>query len=126
MITLDTLTLPSGLAWMDEYASQSVVQTVRRTLDGGQVIYYAGLQAGRHITLTSGDDFGWVKKSVVDALAVMAASPGAIYSLSIRGQTHAVLFRHHEPPALEATPLWPVANPQPDDYTRITLKLITV
>jgi len=126
MITLDTLTLPSGLSWADEYNAQSVAQTVRRTLDGGQVITYAGLQAGRHITLTSGEDFGWVRKSVVDALATKAASPGAIYSLSIRGQTYPVLFLHHEPPALDATPLWPVANPQSDDYYRITLKLITV
>lgn len=126
MIILDGIQLPAGLLWADEWAAASVAQTLRRALDGSPVIYYAPLVAGRPITLESAEDSGWLTKTQVDALAVRAASPGATYTLTLREQTFTVMFRHHEPPAFDARPLVPVANPQPGDYYLATLKLITV
>lgn len=123
---LDTLSLPAGLHWADEHAYSPVAQTVRRPLDGSLVVYYAPLAAGRPITLASGEDHGWMRRSTVDALAVLAASPGAVYTLTLRGIDHRVMFRHHEPPTFEARPLWPLANPGPDDWYLATLKLMTV
>lgn len=126
MTTLDTLPLPDGLLWPDEYTAQTVTQTRRRTLDGGQVVFYAPLTAGRTITLESGPDTGWLTKTQVEALAALAQSPGAVYPLSIRGQSHRVLFRHDDPPAFEASPLIPFANPAPGDFYLGKIKLVTV
>ncbi|MBW7901270.1 MAG: hypothetical protein H3C26_07325 [Rhodocyclaceae bacterium] len=125
-LRLDDIDLPAGLHWFDEYTAHAVVQSVRRTLDGSLVVYYAALAAGRPITLASGEDHGWLRGSTVDALAVLAASPGAIYTLTLRGVARRVMFRHHERPAFEARPLWPLANPGPDDWYLATLKLMTV
>lgn len=126
MIILDDIHLPAGLLWSDECTSSRVAQTVRRTLDGSVVVFYGQLQAGLPITLESEADAGWFTRAQVEALALRAASPGGIYTLVLRGQTHRVMFRHHEPPAFEARVLVNSANPQPGDYYTATLKLMTI
>lgn len=126
MIRLDTIQLPDGLVWQDEFAAPPVAQNVRRTLDGGLVVFYGELRAGLPITLASEPDAGWLTRAQVEALALLAASPGGIYTLTLRGQTFQVMFRHHEPPAFEARPLVSLANPQPGDFHLATIKLMTV
>lgn len=126
MLTLDGIALPTGLVWLDEFAVETVSQTVRRTLDGGLVVFYAGVRAGMPITLQSEADAGWLTRAQVNALAVRAASPGGVYVLQIRDQVFSVMFRHHDPPAFEAKPLIPRANPSADDFYLATLKLMTV
>jgi hypothetical protein len=126
MILLDTLTLPCGLVWTDQYASQAVAQTIKRTLAGSLVVFHAGHTAGREITLESTQDSGWFTRTQVEALALLATGPGAIYVLEIHGETYSVMFRHHQPPALEARPLWPYDQPRATDFFLVTLKLITI
>ena len=46
MIILDGISLPVDLLWSDEWAASTVAQTVRRTLDGGLVVFYGELRAG--------------------------------------------------------------------------------
>jgi hypothetical protein len=126
MIRLDTVVLPDGLVWTDEFAAQAVAQTVRRTLDGSVVVFYGQHSGGLPITLESEPDAGWLTRTQVEALKLLADSPGGIYSLELRGQTFQVMFRHQEPPAFEAKPLFNLANPQPGDFYLATLKLMTV
>ena len=126
MIVLDGISLPADLLWSDEWAASTVAQTVRRTLDGGLVVFYGELRAGVPITLESQPDAGWLTRAQVEAVALRAASPGGIYTLSLRGQTWQVMFRHHDAPAFEAKPLVVLANPQPGDFYLATLKLMTV
>jgi hypothetical protein len=126
MITLDGIQLPADLLWSDEWTAARVVQTVRRTLDGSLVVFYGQVTGGVPLTLESQPDAGWLTRSQVEALALRAASPGGIYTLTLRGQTWRVMFRHHEAPAFEARPLVPLANPQPGDFYFATIKLMTV
>lgn len=123
---ISTLTLPDSLIWADEHTPQAVAQTMRRALDGSPVVYYSTLTAGRSITLKSASDTGWITHAQVEALAALAAVAGAVYTLTIRGASYDVMFAHHEPPALEAVPLWPISNPQAGDFYLATIKLITV
>lgn len=125
-IQLDTIQLPSGLQWADEFESQSVAQSAKRALDGSLVVFYSGLQAGRSITLEGGSDHGWMTKAQVDAVKALADNPGGTYTLNIRGVNHQVMFRHHEAPAVEATPIFPYANPASGDYYVCRIKLMTV
>ena len=126
MIILDGISLPVDLLWSDEWAASTVAQTVRRTLDGGLVVFYGELRAGLPITLESQPDAGWLTRTQVESIALRAASPGGLYTLNLRGQTWQVMFRHHDAPAFEANPLVPLANPQPGDFYLATLKLMTV
>jgi len=126
MITLDSLTLPPGLVWVDEFEPATVAQSVRRTLSGGMVVYHAALQAGRPITLKSEADSGWAPLSTVQDLAALASVPGASYTLMLREVSYLVMFAHHTPPALTATPVFNIANPDSAHPHLITLRLITI
>ena len=126
MIILDGIQLPAGLLWSDEFAASRVAQSVRRTLDGSVVVFYGQLQAGLPITLESESDAGWFTREQIEALALRAASPGGVYSLTLRGESWLVMFRHQDAPAFEARPLVSVANPQAGDFYLATLKLMTV
>jgi len=126
MIQLDTLTLPDDLIWTDEFSAQPVAQTTQRTLDGGLVVFYGGLTSGLPISLESPSDGGWTRRDLVQALALRAASPGGVYTLSLRGQAWQVMFRHQEPPAFEAQALLDFSDPGPDSFYRVNLKLMTI
>lgn len=126
MIRLDGIQLPDGLVWTDEYAAQSVAQTMRRTLDGGLVVFYGQQAGGLAITLESEPDAGWLTRTQVEALKQRADSPGAVFLLELRGQAFQVMFRHHDPPAFEAKALVNLANPSHGDFFLATLKLMTV
>ncbi len=126
MIRLDNVVLPDGLVWTDEFAAQAVAQTVRRTLDGSLVVFYGQTSGGLPITLESEPDAGWVTRAQVEAVKLLADSPGGVFILELRGQANQVMFRHQDPPAFEAKPLVSLANPQPGDFYLATLKLMTV
>ncbi len=126
MIIFDSLVLPAGLVWSDEFAHASVAQSVRRTLDGGLVVFYGGLKHGMPITLESEPDAGWMRRDLVEALQVRASSPGGLYTLQLRDRVFQVMFRHHDAPAFDAKPLVSLATPAPGDYYLATLKLMTV
>lgn len=126
MLLLDDLRLSADLLWSDEYQSHAVAQSVRRTLDGSLLVYYSGQSLGRPITLESQSDAGWLTQTQVIAIQRMADSPGGLYFLQLRGERLRVMFRHHEAPAFEATPVLPRANPGPDDRYRVILKLMTI
>jgi hypothetical protein len=126
MIRLDTVALPDGLVWTDEFAAQTVAQTVRRTLDGSVVVFYGQHSGGLPITLESEPDAGWLTRTQVEALKLRADSPGGVFTLELRGQVFQVMFRHQEPPAFEAKSLVALANPQPGDFYLASLKLMTV
>ncbi|MFZ5536727.1 MAG: hypothetical protein ACOZAP_04520 [Pseudomonadota bacterium] len=121
MIQLETTTLPPGLIWRDRHAAQAVGQSVRRTLDGGLAVFYQARVGGLSITLESEPDQGWLTRTQVEAVKALADAPGAIYTLALDGQTLRVMFRHHEPPAFDAQPLYPGA-----DWFTASLKLMTV
>ena len=66
-------------------------------------VQLAELVRGLPITLESEPDAGWMTRSQVEALALRAASPGGVYTLTLRNQTLSVMFRHHDAPAFDAS-----------------------
>lgn len=124
-IVLNGLALPAML-WPDEFNAQQVAQTSKRTLAGGIVVFHNQLTAGQSITLESSEKAGWLRRSQVQALKAMADQSGLVMSLSLRGQSYSVTFRHHEGNAFEAEPVFPYANPTADDYYIASIRLMTV
>ena len=121
MSTLDGITLPDGLEWIDKHSSSPVAQTVLRTLGGALVTYYQNLTDGVPITLIAQDRVAWFDQSQVDALKAIADVAGAIYVLDWNGTIYNVMFRHQEPPAIDFSTILPHA-----EFHFGTIKLMTV
>lgn len=126
MITLDGITLNNSMVWVERYASQKVVQTVKRTLGSVPVVYAGLMEKGTLITLRATEEYGWIKKSVVSQLLAIAEVPGGVYILNFNGTQYSVVFRHHDSPAVDMEPLIPRTADGSDDYFIGEIKLLTV
>lgn len=125
-ITLDAVTITTGMVWSDKNKYAPVAQSVRRTLGGTAVIEFGTLNKGTPVTLSSLEDQGWITKLQLDALQALADAAGGVYTLTIGAESYQVMFRHEEPPAMDFTPLIPRTIPLDDDWFVGTIKLLTV
>lgn len=125
MITLGSVVLSPDMVWSDRYKHLPVGQTVKQTLAGTSVIFTSSISNGRVITLEARDDMGWLTKQQVLDLTTLASSPGSVYTFDYHGEeTHQVVFRQNEPPAVEFQPL--VDGQGPSDYFTGIIKLLTI
>jgi len=126
MIQLGATVLSPHMLWEDEYKSSTIAQTKKTTLGGVNVFFNTALTAGIYITLQAGRDSGWLSKTMVDEVSVMAKAVGATYTLVTHTGTYTVAFRHFDSPAFIANPILRKNIPEPTDYFTATIKLITV
>jgi hypothetical protein len=118
-----TLTLPEDLFWQDENAWHPVEQTAQRTLTGSVVISTAQRLGGRPITLQPLDDgTAWMSYSMLTTLNSWAAVAGRVMTLTIRGVSRSVIFRHQDGSAIEATPVIFYNDTDNADFYLVTLK----
>lgn len=111
MKQLGDLILPDSLQWVDRYARLPVTQTVVQTLGGTPVVFGCPKVSGWSLTLVAEEEVTWLDMATVEALLLMAGEAGASFSLVWEeAMTCTVMFRHHEPPALDLKPLWPHHN----------------
>ncbi|MCK9172758.1 MAG: hypothetical protein RBR03_09115 [Desulfuromonas thiophila] len=121
-IVLDSLTLPDDLLWIDEYKWSGVAQQVDILADGAVVVQADAQQTGRLITLQGGDDFGWLDRTTLEALRLLAAAPGAQYSLTLHdGTPRNVVFTGDR---LTAAPVVDYSAPAASDVYSVTLYLM--
>ena len=121
MKQLGDLILPDSLQWTDRWSWSPVTMETAVTLGGAPVVWSQSLAKGRPVTLEAEEEVTWLDQSTVNALAAMAAQPGAIFTLVWGSETLAVMFLHSDPPAIQFRPLWP----HHDLYTG-TIKLMEV
>lgn len=131
MITLSdgttTLTLHPDLYWPDENNWHPVEQVVLRTVTGALIVSAATRQKGRPITLQpENDGSGWMNRATCEQLRSWALVPGQQLTLTLRGTTYSVIFRHHDAPAIEARPVVHWSDVQSDDWYLVTLKFTEV
>lgn len=110
MKKLGNTVLPDGLQWQDRYEWTPVAQEVVRTLSGKQVLFCATLTGGQPVTLEAESQVAWIEKNTLNSIAEMAMQTGAIFTLEWEGELMSVVFRHHEPPVINVTPIWPHHN----------------
>ena len=119
--------LSPDLYWSDENAWHPVEQTVQRTLTGALIVSAATRLKGRPITLQpQTDSEAWMTRATLDALRAMGAVAGKTMTLTLRGAPYSVIFRHHEGPAIEATPVVHFADITADDWYLVTLRFTEV
>lgn len=122
-----TIALHKDLYWQDEFVWQEVEQTATRTITGAMIIQNGVKTAGRPITLVSEDGkSAAMSREVIVALRNWAAVPGKQLTLSIRGQSHNVIFRLQDAPAIDVAPWVHYDSVDDDDFYIGTLKFITV
>lgn len=122
-----TVTLNPDLYWSDEYDWQPVVQSVTQTLTGAVIVQSTALQAGRKITLTPADEnSAWMTKALVDQLRNWASVAGKTLTLTLRGVSRSVIFRHHDGGAMDATPVVFFSDADSTDWYRVTLRFMEV
>lgn len=127
MISLDTLTLPDSLEWTDEYTWQPVSQELAYSLTGAAVVEASERQSGRPFTLRSPEQMAYITRATLNTLKGWAAIAGKTMTLTLRGVSYSVIFRHQDG-ALEATPLgtWNDSELNNDVLYRVTLRLMEV
>jgi hypothetical protein len=123
-ITLDDITLPDDLIWIDEYAHTPVRQTVSTAVDGSLIVEAAAQAKGRPITLAGGADYGWIERSILELLRAKQYQPGLTLTLTLRGTAYSVLFV--QPGGIEAAPVIDYNTPDDSDWYTVTLKFIEV
>jgi hypothetical protein len=131
-ITLDGLSLPDDLIWIDEYDFSPVKQTVTTAVDGSLIVeaaaqaegQTAGQKAGRPITLAGGDDYAWIERAILEQIRAKQYQPGLVMSLTLRGVTYSVLFV--QPDGIAARPVIDYNTPDDSDWYTVTLKFIVV
>lgn len=129
-ITLDTVTLPQGLRWTDEFAWSDLAQSTTYTLTGSLVVEQTTRQAGRPITLIGGKDFAWISRLDLSALKVLLDA-GEQMTLTLHdARTFTVLPAGPDALSVYALPIVldsGPANPDNDTwYVLESLKLIEV
>lgn len=122
-----TVVLSDDLYWSDENNWSPVEQTVQRSITGAQIVQSAARIGGRPITLQPIDDScAWITRATLDALRSLAAAPGQQLTLTLRGQTHNVLFRHQDGAAVEASPVVSYGDVAATDFYRATIRFMEV
>lgn len=131
MITLSdgttTLTLHPDLLWLDENNWHPVEQSVQRSVTGAYIVSAATRVKGRSITLQPIDQSSsWTPRADLDQLRNWASVAGKQLVLTLRGTQYNVIFRHHEAPAVDATPVVHYNDVDLADWYLVTLKFAEV
>ena len=126
-----TVTLSDDLLQEDEHGWSPVQQATTHTLTGALWVDVSVKQTGRPITLAAGADpdgtvYGITTRADYARLRAMADTPGQVCTLTWRGAAYQVLWRHEDPPALDARDLINYPDPAPEDYVLPTLKFTVI
>jgi hypothetical protein len=123
-ISLDAVSLPSDLIWVDEFDWTPIEQTKSYTLTGSLVIESGQKQAGRPITLVGGDNAAWATRDQVSALfAKLSGDPTMTLTLNDT-RTFSVKFLQDNP--IQARLIIDYNLPISTDWYSLTIKLIAV
>lgn len=93
------------------------------------MVFTASLKGGRPVTLEARRGVCWFNADEAAAIKLMAAAPGATYDLVWGDEIMTVVFRHHEPPAVQLEPLYPLMDEYPKGGRSLfhgTIKLMTL
>ena len=124
-ITLDAITLPEDLIWVDEFDWSPRAQKQSYTLTGALVVELGVKQKGRAITLVGGEQAAWIERSVLVALHAKLTGAGTMTLTLNDTRTFSVVFAGDANP-IQAAPIIDYSTPASADWYSLTLKLMQV
>ena len=84
---LGSVSLPADMTWIDEFNWPTVIRAREYALTGALIVDSGQRLAGRPITLQGDSSGGWIMRSTVDALRVLACELPGEFVLSIERET---------------------------------------
>lgn len=126
--TLDSVQIPRGMLWVDEFKWSSVERVSERSITGALIIDASVKTLGRSITLEGTDSSGWMTRGVLKQLSTMSDSAETEYVLALAdGRVFDVRFAPDGDP-IEAEPIAGARPELPTDSFpyRVKLRLVTV
>lgn len=100
---------------------------MQRTITGALVISSATRIAGRPITLEpDGESSAWMSGTTLASLRNFAVVAGRVMSLTLRGVSRDVIFRHHDGSAIDALPVVHYSDVDGSDWYRISLRFMEI
>jgi hypothetical protein len=121
-----TVTLPDDLLWTDRHTWSPVEQSVATSITGAGIVDIGTRINGRSITLAGSESSAWMAYTLIDQLKAWAVMPGITLVLTIAGTPYSVIFRHHDAPALDVTPVIDYNAPDAQDWFYGTLKFMEI
>lgn len=122
-----TIDLDPDLQWSDEFSWQAVEQTAQRSVTGAMIVQTRQRVGGRPITLQPSDDSSaWMTRETLNAVREWAQVAGRQMTLTLRGVSRTVIFRHHDGNSIEATPVVDFSDPDDTDHYRVTLRFLEI
>lgn len=125
MITLDDLTLPDELVWLDEFAWTPVAQTEDYSLAGAFLVQQGVKLAGRPLTLGRNQGEVWAKRSLILSLQAKAATTDQMTLTLHDGRSFHVIWRVGDGP-IEATQVVEYNYPPAAAWYNLTLRFLIV
>ncbi|WOG29893.1 hypothetical protein [Endozoicomonas sp. 8E] len=126
-MTLDTITLPDDLLWINEFDWNPVEQSQDRSLTGGLLIQEQSKSYGRSIELNGGEDAAWVSRSVVVNLLALSQIANKVMTLTLPDlRQYSVIFDRSSGAPVEARQVLPYAYPGDNYQYSLIVRLLTV
>lgn len=122
--SLNGVTLPYGLLWVNEHEWAPIEQSTDYGLTGALIVQRGAKLAGRPITLQGGADRAWITQTTLDAVTALLTTTAAMALILPDGRSFSVIWDHNGPPisAEPIVPKWPVAGLK---YNNVALRLLT-
>jgi len=124
MITLDSLTLPDELVWIDEFSWNKIRSNEKLSLSGVRNIFESKLPSfsGRPISLYG--EYAWMSRDNLITLHSWADELDKNMILTMHdSRTYNVKFRHVDLPVIEYEPVINTSYPDNDTLYNISIKL---
>ena len=122
--------LPPDLLWVNEFGWSALAQSKERGITGALIVDVAPRVAGRSVILQGGVNSGWLTRSCLKQLQILASQPAAQFDLSWNGEVLRVAFDHgseESSPPVFASPVVEYSDPLDGDlYHSLQLRFMTI
>ena len=126
-MTLDGIELPDDLLWVDEFDWNPVAQAIDRSLTGALMVQEQAKLFGRPITLTGGNEAGWVTRAtVLELMALVKSFSKPMPLILADSREFQVYFNRQNSSSMSLFPIIPESNPDQDSLYAVTIRLICI
>lgn len=120
-----TVPLSDDFAFPEQYSWNALQMRKAYSVTGALIVQTGLKQTGRAITLRGDAPFAWVRRSDLELLRTLAATPNAVMSLTFRGAAYNVIF-DNDAGAIEAEPVVDYSDEDAADFYVVTLRFLVV